>query len=244
MSSGSSQRRVRQRTKEGIAATRARVENRQAIPEKSVVRADIMVAHLDIIYEIIQANPWGYLYTCACQVYPRLVRDFYGHLEVVQDDDNGIILQTTDQRHIIKIDPQLIKNIIGVPALDISASLFSDILEPPSLEQLRDFFHAHPEGNKRTHAYIKIGAFSPPHRLLSKIVLHNLWPTVRRSELVLKRAQFLYALVMRMPFCLCKHIINTMLEMRDDHATTLPFVCLVMKISLQFVIDISTESIQ
>jgi hypothetical protein len=38
MSSGSSQHRVRQRTEEGIAATRARVENRQAIPERSVVR--------------------------------------------------------------------------------------------------------------------------------------------------------------------------------------------------------------
>jgi hypothetical protein len=29
------------------------VENKQAIPERSVVRADIMVAPLDIIYEII-----------------------------------------------------------------------------------------------------------------------------------------------------------------------------------------------
>jgi len=34
-------------------------------------------------------------------VYPWLVRDFYGHLEVVQEDDRGIILQTTIQGHII-----------------------------------------------------------------------------------------------------------------------------------------------
>jgi len=102
------------------------VENRQAILERSVVRADIMVAPLDIIYEIIQGNHWGYLYTCACQVYPKLVHDFYGHLEVVQDDVNGIILQ---------IDPQFISNIIGVPMLDISASPFSNILQTPSLEQ-------------------------------------------------------------------------------------------------------------
>jgi hypothetical protein len=53
MSSGSSQHRARQRTEGGLAATRARVENKQAIPERSVVRADIMVAPLDIIYEII-----------------------------------------------------------------------------------------------------------------------------------------------------------------------------------------------
>jgi hypothetical protein len=67
--------------------------------------------------------------------------------------------------------------------------------------------------------------FSPPHRLLAKIVLHNLWHTARKSELVLKRARFLYALVTRMSFCLCKHIMHTMLEMRDEHSTCPPFAC-------------------
>jgi hypothetical protein len=75
------------------------------------------------------------------------------------------------------------------------------------------------------NAFIKNCAFSPLHRLLTRIVLHNLWPTTRRSELVLKRAQFLYALCLRMPFCLCKHILNLMLEMRDEHSTGLPFAC-------------------
>lgn len=68
--------------------------------------------------------------------------------------------------------------------LAISASPFPDILEPLSLEPLRDFFHAHQQGNERAHAHIKIGAFSPAHRLLAKIVLHNIWPTFRRSEVV------------------------------------------------------------
>jgi hypothetical protein len=34
-----------------------------------------------------------------------------------------------------------------------------------------------------------------------------------------------------------------MLEMRDDHATGLPFACVVMKICLQLVTDISIEPI-
>jgi hypothetical protein len=74
---------LRQRIEERMVATRAKVENKQAIPERNVVRADIMVAPLDFIAEIIQANHWGYLYSCACLVYPRLVRDFYEHLGVV-----------------------------------------------------------------------------------------------------------------------------------------------------------------
>jgi hypothetical protein len=163
MSSGNSQCRVRQRTKEGLVATLEKVENRQATPERNVLRADIMRAPLDFIAEIIQENHRGYHYTCACPVYPRLVREFYGHLEVVQDDDSGIILQTTVQGNTIQIDPQPISFIIGVPVLPIPANSFIYILEPPSLEQLRDFFGAHPQGEKRAHAHNKIGAFSPSH---------------------------------------------------------------------------------
>jgi hypothetical protein len=80
--------------------------------------------------------------------------------------------------------------------------------------------------------------FLRPNRLLAKIVVHNLWPTARRSELVLKMAQFLFALCMRMPFCLCKHILNLMLEMRDEHSTGLPFACLITKLIVQPGIDI------
>jgi len=51
--------------------------------------------------------------------------------------------------------------------LPISANPFNEVLEPPTLEQLRDFFHAHPQGKERAHTK----AFSPPHHLLAKIVL-------------------------------------------------------------------------
>jgi hypothetical protein len=70
-------------------------------------------------------------------------------------------------------------------------------------------------------------------------VQHNLWPIARRSELVLKRVRFLYALIQRVPFCLCKHILLTMLEMRDEHQTGLLFACLVTKICMHFVPDIT-----
>jgi hypothetical protein len=160
-------------------------------------------------------------------------------MEVIHDDDNGIILQTTVRGHTIQIGPRLISSIIDVPMLAISASPFSNILEPPSLENLMEIFDAYPQDDEQAHLHIKIGAFSSPHCLLAKIVLHNLWPTTRRSELVLKRARFLYFLVMRMPFSLCKHIMNTMLEMGDEHSIGLPFKCLVTKICLSSVMDIA-----
>jgi hypothetical protein len=108
------------------------------------------------------------------------------------------------------------------------------------MDDLREFFHAVPQGEERATT-IRIGALSPSHRLLAKIVQHNLWPIVRRSDLALKKAQFVYDIHLRLPFCLCKHIMSVMLEARDDGNTGLPFGCLLTQIILQSGIIITRE---
>jgi hypothetical protein len=45
-----------------------------------------MVARLDVVFEIIQTYHWGYLFNCAYIVLTKLVKEFYAHLEVVQND--------------------------------------------------------------------------------------------------------------------------------------------------------------
>jgi hypothetical protein len=72
-SAGSPHRRVCQRTEGDRATLRAKI----------MVRYDIMVAPLDSIHDTIQTYHWGYLHSCACVVYTRLVRLFYANLEVV-----------------------------------------------------------------------------------------------------------------------------------------------------------------
>jgi hypothetical protein len=134
MSADSSQHRVRQRTEEAQATSLVKKENRQAISERNILRVDVMAAPLDYIAEIIRDNHWGYLYNCACTIYPWLVREFFGYMEVIQDEDHGIILQTAVQGHVIQIDPQVISAIIDVPVLLISASPFTEVMEPPTLE--------------------------------------------------------------------------------------------------------------
>jgi hypothetical protein len=76
--------------------------------------------------------------------------------------------------------------------------------------------------------------------MLAKIVQHNLWPVARRS-LILKRAQFVYAVHLFLPFCLCKHILGVMLEARDESNTGLPFGCLITQIILQSGINVNGE---
>jgi len=60
---------------------------------------------------------WGYLHNYSCIVLTRLVRQFYAHLEVVQNDDNGIVLQSSIAGHVVMVDPQVITQIIEVPML-------------------------------------------------------------------------------------------------------------------------------
>jgi hypothetical protein len=46
-----------------------------------------------------------------------------------------------------------------------------------------------------------------------------------------------------MPFCLFTHILNLMLEMRDEHLTGLPFACLITGLIIQYGIDVSAQSV-
>jgi hypothetical protein len=126
---------------------------------------------------IIQTYNWGYLYNYACIVLTMSVREFNTHLEVVQDKNSGIVLQSIVEGHVLQIDPQVISKVIGVPVLHIFASPFNEAVEAPTLEDFREFFNAIPQEEERA-TNIRIRAFSPPHRRLAKIVKHNLWPTI------------------------------------------------------------------
>jgi hypothetical protein len=240
ISTDSPQRRVHQRTEGDRTALRAKIMDRPIIAEPNVVRSDIMVALLDSIHDTIQTYHWGYLHRCAHVVYTRLVRLFYANLEVVQNDDRGLVLQSTVLGHIIIVDPQIISQVTGVPVLQIFAGPYNEVVLPSSMEDLREFFHAVPQGEERDTT-IKIGPLSAPHRMFAKIIQHNLWPVVKHCDLILKRAQFVYAIHLRLPFCLCKHILGVMLEARDESNTGLPFSCLLTQIILQSGISIPGE---
>jgi hypothetical protein len=165
---------------------------------------------------------------------------FYANLEVVQNDDRGVGLQSSVTGHLITVDPQVISHIIQVPVLKISASPYNEVVLPPSLDDLREFFSAIPHGEERSTT-IRIGALSSTHRMLAKTVQQNIWPVARRSDLILKRAQFVYAIHLRLPFCLRKHILGVILEARDESTAGLPFGCLLTQIILQSGINVNGE---
>jgi hypothetical protein len=112
MSAGSPPRRVRQRLVEDRATIQAKIMDRTVIAEWNVLRVDIVVPTLDNILAIIQKYNWGYLHSCACVVYTKLVKLFYANMEVVQNDDHGVVLQSSVVGHLITVDPQVISHII------------------------------------------------------------------------------------------------------------------------------------
>jgi hypothetical protein len=165
---------------------------------------------------------------------------FYANLEVVQNDDHGVVLQSSVAGHIITVDPQVISHIIRVPVLEISASPYNEVVLPPSLDDLREFFHDIPHGEERSTS-IRIGALTPSHRMLAKTIQQNNWPVVWRSDLILKWVQFVYAVHLHLPFCLCKHILGVMTEARDEGNAGLPFGFLITQIILQSGDDVTGE---
>jgi len=77
--------------------------------------------------------------------------------------------------------------------------------------------------------------------MLAKIIQQIIWPVARCSDLILKRAQFVYAIHLRLPFCLCKHILGVILKARDESTAGLPFGCLLTQIILQSGINVNGE---
>jgi len=71
--------------------------------------------------------------------------------------------------------------------LEIPGSPYNEVVLPPSLDDLREIFHAVPQGEERATT-IRIGALSPSHRMLANIIQQNIWLISLRSDLILKRA--------------------------------------------------------
>jgi hypothetical protein len=196
MSSDDSPPQVRKRSEESVAYRLHHMQSRQVLSERNLLRADLRDPVLLPITQMFLENQWEYLYNCACSAFPRLVRKFYGNMFIIQDDDRGLIMQTMVRGQTILIDPQLISSVIGVPVLPVSGVPFPPGDETPSINFLHDFFGTRPQREDKSHSHINIGAFAPMHRFLAKVVVTNLWPLARWSELTLKKATLLYAIVM------------------------------------------------
>ena len=88
---------------------------------------------------------------------------------------------------------------------------------------------------------IPISYVRAPEWLLIWIVLQNIWPVSRNSHVTFDRATTIYGIIRRVPFCLCTHMVLTMLELHVDHSIALPYGGLITKILQAMVSNIAAN---
>jgi hypothetical protein len=69
-----------------------RMRSRQVLSEQNLLRPDMRDPVLLPIAQMLLENNWEYLYNCACLAFPRLVREFYGNMIIIQEDDRRLII--------------------------------------------------------------------------------------------------------------------------------------------------------
>jgi hypothetical protein len=127
---------------------------------------------------------------------------------------------------------KVISEVTGIP-LTLGLSMpYPNSNPPPSMEELMKCFNSSGSLNGRNiyRNKIPISYLRAPTRLLARIVMQNLYPISRNSDVTLDRARLIFAIINRVPFCMCKHMLMTMIELQSDNNIALPFGGLITKI--------------
>jgi hypothetical protein len=85
-------------------------------------------------------------------------------MEVVQDEQSGLTLQTTVRGVTFKINAALIGSFIGTDPVPFEGIPFPYFIDPPYMEELLEFFDPHHRAQDKVPHSIRIGLFSSLHR--------------------------------------------------------------------------------
>jgi hypothetical protein len=110
------------------------------------------------------------------KIYPKIVREFYLHLEIVDILQQCLVLKTTVWGLEIRIDPDLITQVTDIPLVHPLGIPFLDPDNAPSWEEMLAFFD--PTGTQvwgPNQTFLPIGWLQSPQRLMARIMLQNIW---------------------------------------------------------------------
>jgi hypothetical protein len=139
MSTNTSQRQSRKRSRTNLTAAKERMDKRGIAIERAVIRQDVMMEPFSFIHQIFRNNEWMSLFTSS-KIYPKIVREFYLHLEIVDILQQCPVLKTTIRGVEIRIDPDLISLVTDIPLVHPLGIPFPDLDNAPSWEELLAFF--------------------------------------------------------------------------------------------------------
>jgi hypothetical protein len=219
----------RKRTREEKEILQSKILTRNIVIERGVVQFDLLVEPFRFIHDIFHNNQWTSLFT-PVDAYPRLVREFYFNIESIRKTYE-FSFKTKVLGNTLTINAMLISEVTGIPLTNGKAVPYL----PTELQSSKAdiIVVLHPSGGLQwddNKSDIPIGHVHAPERLLTRIVMQNIWPISRNSHVPLDRAIFIYAIIRSVPFCLCSYFLLTMLELYDEHSIALPYGGLITKI--------------
>jgi hypothetical protein len=187
-----------------------------------------MVEPFRFINDIFRDNKLISLFS-PVDAYPRLVREFYYNIESVKKT-HELSFKTKVLRKTLTINSTLISEVTGIPLTSGKATPFLHTELQPSKADIMAILNPSGEFEWDDKSKIPIGHVRVPKWLLTRIVLHNIWPISRNSHVPLDRAIFIYGIIQCVLFCLCSHFLLTILELYEEHSIALPYKGLITKI--------------
>ncbi|XP_059434578.1 uncharacterized protein LOC132167585 [Corylus avellana] len=219
----------RKRTREEKSVLQDKIFTRKFVIERGVEQKDIRVEPFRFIHDIFQANQWTSLFV-PVNAYTRLVREFYYNIDEI-DLVGPPSFTTKVFEKTLNITTELISEVIGIPLTNEKPLPFLEEDPQPTKAEIMAVLNPSQQLvwdedlNK-----IPIGYVRAPERLLTRILLQNIWPMSRHSHVTIERAIMIYGIINRVEFCLCTHLVLTMIELHEDHSIALPYDGLITKI--------------
>ncbi|KAG7980996.1 hypothetical protein I3843_05G210200 [Carya illinoinensis] len=126
-------------------------------------------------------------------------------------------------------DFQIIRHIF----IDRGWEKLTHALPTPCVEVVREFYSNIAHFNLDDHSIIStVRGIQIEYRLLAKIVLTNLWPISRHTEISLERAYFMYALATSVSIDFPRHVIDIIHRSHVEKELNLPFGSLITKLAM------------
>jgi hypothetical protein len=180
----------RKRTAEEKTTLQNKILSRNIVIERGMVQADVMIEPFRFINDIFRENKWRSLFT-PVDAYPRLVREFYYNIEIIKKTPE-LCFKTKVLGKTLTINAELISEITRIPLTNGKAAPFLDTELQPSKVDIMAVLN--PGGQFEwddNKSKIPIGHVRASERLLTRIVLQNIWPISRHSHVPLDRTIFI-----------------------------------------------------
>ncbi|KAE8125646.1 hypothetical protein FH972_020426 [Carpinus fangiana] len=225
--SGSTVRRKCAREEKAILQNKILTGN--IVIERGVVQSDLLVKPFRFIHDIFRNNQWTSLFT-PVDAYPRLVQEFYYNIESIKKT-HELSFKTKVLGNTLTVNATLISEVTGIPLTNEKVTPYLHTEPQPPKADIMAVLN--PGGGLEwddNKSNIPIGHVRAPERLLTWIVMQNIWPISRNIHVPFDRAIFICGIIRRVLFCLCSHFLLTMLELYEEHSIVLPYEGLITKI--------------